>query len=447
MLYSSLLLTCQMSLGWGLGFPCSQSCEKNSLKEREPYFSCIISSRMKVWIVIIAVCLLERITTLGGFYTSEEPAVKHTVNPECFLNVTETIQYHGYPSEEHHVETEDGYILTVIRIPHGRHNGTNKGSRPTIFLLHSVLGDASHWVSNLPQNSLGFILADAGYDVFLGNSRGNTYSLNHKTLNPKEQKFWEFSFHEMGYYDIPAVINFILKKTAQEQLYFIGHSEGSTAGFIAFSTRPKLAEKVKVFFALAPPTSIPFSTTPLTILARLSETTFRMIFGNKGLFQYPTFLRKPFTTLCVYHPRLCASVLFFVAGYNAPNLNMSRLDIYTAHNPAGTSVQNGLHWRQSHRTKPFRAYDYGCPKKNMEKYNQTAPLIYKIKNIKIPIAIWTGGQDFFVIPEDAAMLSSQISNLIYKKQIPEWEHLDFIWGLDAPERLYMDIIKIAKKFP
>nr|XP_060624748.1 lysosomal acid lipase/cholesteryl ester hydrolase-like [Anolis sagrei ordinatus] len=402
---------------------------------------------MKVWIVIIAVCLWQGIVSLRGRYTSEEPAVKYNVNPECFLNVTKIIQLYGYPSEEHHVETEDGYILTVIRIPHGRHNGTNKGSRPTVYLQHALIGDASHWVSNQPQKSLGFILADAGYDVWLGNSRGNTYSLNHKTLTTKEQKFWEFSFHEMGYYDIPAVINFILKKTAQEQLYFVGHSEGSTAGFIAFSTWPKLAEKVKVFFALAPPTAVPFATTPLTILARLSETTLRMIFGNKGAFQYPTYFRNLFTKICVYSPRLSSNIMFFVAGYNAPNLNMSRLDIYAAHSPAGTSVQNGLHWCQNHRSKSFRAYDYGCAEKNMEKYNQTAPPIYKIENIKIPIAIWTGGQDLFVVPKDAAMLSSQISNLIYEKHIPEWQHLDFIWGMDAPERLYMDIIKIAKKFP
>lgn len=40
------------------------------------------------------------------------------------------------------------------------------------------------------------------------------------------------SFHEMGYYDLPAVIHFILNKTGQEQLYYIGHSEGSTSGML-----------------------------------------------------------------------------------------------------------------------------------------------------------------------------------------------------------------------
>ena len=43
------------------------------------------------------------------------------------LNLTiksETFVYWGYPSEVHKVTTTDGYILTLIRVPHGKYGPT-----------------------------------------------------------------------------------------------------------------------------------------------------------------------------------------------------------------------------------------------------------------------------------------------------------------------------------
>ena len=60
-----------------------------------------------------------------------------------------------------------------------------------------------------------FVAARAGYDVWLGNSRGNTFSRRHVKFDPDNngKKFWDFSFYEMGKYDLPAVIEKIQKET------------------------------------------------------------------------------------------------------------------------------------------------------------------------------------------------------------------------------------------
>lgn len=55
------------------------------------------------------------------------------------------------------------------------------------------------------------MLADAGYDVWFGNARGNTYSKRHISLKPDDAKYWDFSWHEMAFYDVPAEIDYIYK--------------------------------------------------------------------------------------------------------------------------------------------------------------------------------------------------------------------------------------------
>uniref|UniRef100_A0A8C3Y2E6 Lipase n=1 Tax=Catharus ustulatus TaxID=91951 RepID=A0A8C3Y2E6_CATUS len=357
---------------------------------------------------------------------------------------SEIIRYHGFPSEEYEVTTKDGYILAVYRIPAGR-NDRNTGQKPAVFLQHAFLGDATHWISNLPNNSLGFVLADAGYDVWLGNSRGNTWSLKHKTLKPCQKEFWQFSFDEMGKYDIPAELNFIMNKTGQKHIYYIGHSEGSAAGFIAFYTYPELAKRVKVFFALGPVTTCQHATSPLVKLIRFPEPLLRLVLGCKGAAHQIEFLKGPVTQLCTSLDKFCAHVLCYIAGGSVKNINTSRVDMYVGHSPAGTSVQDIFHWRQLAYTDQFQAYDYGS-KENMKKYNQTAPPVYKIEEIKTPIAVWSGGQDTFADPTDMAKLLPRITNLIYHENFPAWGHLDFIWGLDATEKMYLKIIELMRKY-
>lgn len=75
-----------------------------------------------------------------------------------------------------------------------------------------------------------FVAARAGYDVWLGNSRGNTYSCEHVSLKPfkNEKKFWDFDWQEMGMYDIPASLDYITELTNYPKVAYIGHSQGTT---------------------------------------------------------------------------------------------------------------------------------------------------------------------------------------------------------------------------
>ncbi|KAM9702806.1 lysosomal acid lipase/cholesteryl ester hydrolase isoform 1-T2 [Dama dama] len=398
---------------------------------------------MKMWLWGLLVGLVL------GTLPSQASGWKQTpVDPETNMNVSEIILRWGYPSEEHQVVTADGYILCLNRIRHGRKNRSDKGPKPVVFLQHGLLADSSNWVSNLPNNSLGFILADAGFDVWMGNSRGNTWSRKHKTLSVFQDEFWAFSFDEMANYDLPDSVNFILNKTGQEQLYYVGHSQGTTIGFIAFSRIPELAKKIKMFFALAPVVSAEFMTSPLVKLAWIPDLAFKDLFGVKEFFPQSAFLKWLSTRICthVILKELCGNIFFVLCGFNERNLNMSRVPVYATHNPAGTSVQNMIHWSQVVKLQKFQAFDFGSSAKNYFHYNQSFPPLYNVKDMLVQTAVWSGGRDWLADDKDITLLEMQISNLVYHKRIPEWDHLDFIWGLDAPWRLYNEIINLMKKY-
>ncbi|XP_045883780.1 lipase member M [Meles meles] len=400
----------------------------------------IVSHRTEMWLLILVAYLFQRNVNSGYMPTK-------AVDPEAFMNISEIIRHQGYPCEEYEVVTEDGYILSVNRIPQGLEQLKKTGPRPVVFLQHGLLGDASNWISNLPNNSLGFILADAGFDVWMGNSRGSTWSRKHKTLSVDQDEYWAFSYDEMARFDLPAVINFILQKTGQEKIYYVGYSQGTTMGFIAFSTMPELAQKIKMYFALAPVATVKHAKGPSAKFLLLPDMMIKGLFGKKEFLYQTRFFRQFAIYLCgqMIMDQICSNVMLLMGGFNTNNMNMSRANVYIAHTLSGTSVQNILHWIQAMNSGELRAFDWGSETKNLEKGNQTTPIRYKVRDMTVPTAMWSGGQDWLSNPEDMKTLLSEVTNLIYHKHIPEWAHVDFIWGLDAPHRMYNEIIHLMKQ--
>lgn len=102
---------------------------------------------------------------------------------------------------------------------------------------------------------LAYNLADGGFDVWMGNARGNRNSRFHVSLDPDSSsdkvEFFDFTFEEIAILDIPAMIDYILQYTGHEQLHYIGHSQGGTCFFILSSMMPEYNQKIKSAHLLA----------------------------------------------------------------------------------------------------------------------------------------------------------------------------------------------------
>ena len=100
--------------------------------------------------------------------------------PDYYKTIQQIVEAAGYKYEEHQVTTKDGYILTLMRVK--KHDLPDKS--PVIFMQHGLFDSANAWVQNTVEKSPAFIFAKMGYDVWLGNNRGTTYSRKNTHINP-----------------------------------------------------------------------------------------------------------------------------------------------------------------------------------------------------------------------------------------------------------------------
>uniref|UniRef100_A0A2C9JRY0 Lipase n=1 Tax=Biomphalaria glabrata TaxID=6526 RepID=A0A2C9JRY0_BIOGL len=365
-------------------------------------------------------------------------------DPEVDMTATELITSKGFPCENYYITTEDGYILNTLRIPHGRFNGHLKGPRPVVLLQHGLLGSASNYLDNLVNQSLAYLLADAGADVWLGNSRGNIYSTNHTHLDPNENEFWRFSWDEMAKYDLPAMINFVLKTSGVDQIFYVGHSQGTTIAFAEFGENPELASHIKHFIAMAPVAQVWNTKSPIKHLAYFADYSwlFHLFLGSGEFNVRPFIIKLMASTVCYYKPNVCENLLFLIGGFDEISLNQTRVPVYVAHTPGGTSVRNILHWSQAINSMKFQHFDYGSTKENLKHYGQPTPPLYDPRKVKVPVAIFRGDNDWLADPTDIKWLLPQL-NVSHDVNIPHYGHLDFIWAYDAPTYIYNTILQIV----
>lgn len=369
-------------------------------------------------------------------------------DPEITMDAVQLIRYWGYPGEEHTAETSDGYQIKIHRIPYG--NGQQPGgNRPVIFLQHGLECSSTNWLTNLPNEAAGFVFADAGFDVWMGNVRGNTYGLKNINFSIKDHRFWEFSWDEMAAFDLDATINLALSVSNASQLYYMGHSQGTLTAFAKFSSDIEFGKKIKKLFALGPVATVKHIKGALSYLA-LFTRELEFLLNLIGYDQFlpnnkiMDLLAKLFCGGSTIGGEVCEDILFLVAGPNSHQTNQSRIPVYIGHTPAGTSSQNVIHFLQMVNSGLFQKYNFG-ENGNLKNYGQPHPPVYDLTKMQVPTALFWGDLDWLADPQDIKnSIIPYIQNLIGNYEYSDFNHLDFIWGLNAASQVYDKVIQIIR---
>ena len=368
--------------------------------------------------------------------------------PELYLNTPQLVEYWGYSAETHQTTTDDGYILTLHRMFNKTAQAKYDGPRPVFYLQHGFVGSSTMWVINLPYQSLGFMLADQGYDVWMGNIRGNCYSRHHIEVDPQYKAFWDFSIDDHAKIDLPTMVDYILESTGQKQLYYIGASQGTIMAFAGFSESLELQSKIRMYFAVAPITRMVNVNENFKNLAWWGTSIERVcrLFGKYEMMAGSKHQKKFMAFLCKWLPFACK---YFGKIMNGPKsepskfFNTTRAPVYFTHIPCGTSLKNMMQYSQMINTGRFQKYDYG-KRENIKRYNAPIPPEYNVTRVNIPTVLVSGSVDGLAVPKDVEWTMKQLPNLVNHIEVEGYGHTDFMWAINAGTAVNEKIIKIVE---
>ena len=355
------------------------------------------------------------------------------------------IRSYGFQCEEHSYTTEDGYINVLHRIPPRIDiNGTKKNR--SVFLQHGLLGTSADYVMGRPDKSLGYLLSSMGYDVWLGNARGNAYSRKHKTLTTDDAAYWRFSFDQMGQYDLPAAIRYIVDRQDEERkIYYIGHSMGTTMFWASFDANAEFMEQhVELMVGMGPVAYVGHMISPLRILAPFTkELQYLLKLLGVNEFAPSNVVTQLFEEIAcdatMRQLEVCENVCFLITGFDAKQMNMTLLPIILGHEPGGTSTRTVVHFAQEVLSRRFCKYDFGSAELNKKHYNGSSkPPSYDLTAVKVPVALMWAKNDWLADPEDVKKFRPQLPNIIDDYKVPDddFNHVDFLWALDAGKLVY-----------
>jgi pimeloyl-ACP methyl ester carboxylesterase len=223
--------------------------------------------------------------------------------------------------------------------------------------------------------------------------------MKHRTIAPDSRDYWQFSFHEIGLYDLPAMFNYILSLTQKPQLFYVGHNQGTSALLVLLAMKPEFNSKILNAHLMAPIAYMdyPHPLFSLGVAETLRASDALGLFNFYSLADYANLMittycpDKSFETL-----KFCTSLWFMLFGRNLNQTEIDPLllfDLPTYISPTASTMQWN-HFLQLGISGKFQSYDNARSNTGYNRYAQQTD--YNLFNVRVPIYLYHASEDLVV---------------------------------------------------
>ncbi|XP_074330459.1 triacylglycerol lipase 1-like isoform X1 [Apium graveolens] len=392
-------------------------------------------------VVLCTVILFPKLTYAGELAGISKTCQSRSTGTTSLCS--HLIEPSGYPCSEHSTKTKDGYLLGLQRVSSSI--GKLRGAKgPPVLLLHGLFMGGDSWFLNSPDESLGFVLADQGFDVWVGNVRGTHWSHGHVTLSVEDKDFWDWSWQELALFDLAEMIRYVNAIT-NSKVFVVGHSQGTIMSLAAF-TQPEIVKMVAAAALLCPISYLDHITTPFVrdmvfmhldgIMVDLGfhQLNFKSDFGTRMM-----------DMMCDSNVD-CGDLLASITGKNCC-FNSSRVEYYLDNEPHPSSAKNLQHLFQMIRKGTFAKYDYGLIK-NLKIYGQLKAPNFDLSHIPASLPIWMGygGNDALADMKDVQRTIKELQSNPDMLYLENYGHIDFLLSIYAKRDVYDNMISFFRSY-
>ncbi|KAF8360065.1 hypothetical protein PRIPAC_95060 [Pristionchus pacificus] len=338
------------------------------------------------------------------------------------MTAAEIIRHWGYPVESHDVVTDDGFVLEMLRIPHGRRLGMGAQSARVVT-----------WVD------------------------------------------------EMAKYDAPAAIDKVLQLNGAGSLYWVAHSQGTIIGFMMPAERPEYNQKVRALFQLGTVGTMHYAKgiarmiiklsiafRPLTRVRKFNKEAIKLrelsseynLDAHEVGFHNPAVMGDATRILCppAKVGQLCYNLISHYTGHPSKAFNWvgevfsdcafrSRAPIYFSHSLLSTSSWTLLQYIQNSDRNSVDHFD-SSPMENLRRYGTVQAPPYNYSNIKSDVYLFWSRSDWMTTPREITKWwIPHLKKGVIKGafETPSYSHADWIFATDLKDRVFNRIISIVRK--